>query len=179
MDDFFQVTDDAFQRSQAGSGDAFVAKLNLSGSALLYSTYLGGTSGDSGTCIAVDAAGNIYLGGQTYSTNFPWSGSAFQRSLIGGQFDTDAFISKLSNVPQILSASLTGKRLVLTGRDFSGGAVILLNGSPQATGHDRQNPTTALIARRAGKKISSGETVSLQVQNADGTLSNEIGFTRP
>jgi hypothetical protein len=179
MDAFFQGTDDAFQRSHAGSGDAFVAKLNLSGSALVYSTYLGGSSGDSGTSIAVDAAGNIYLGGQTYSTNFPVTTNAFQRSLIGGQLATDAFISKFNNVPQILSASLTGKRFVLTGRDFSGEAVILLNGSPQHTANDSQNPTGMLIAKRAGKKIPSGETVSLQVRNVDGTLSNEIGFTRP
>src|SRR5205085_3410427 len=54
-----------------GTFDAFVAKLNASGSALLYSTYLGGNSEDDGDGIAVDAAGSAYVAGQTASTDFP------------------------------------------------------------------------------------------------------------
>jgi hypothetical protein len=51
--------------------NVFVAKLNLAGSALVYSTFLGGSSGDTGSGIAVDSAGNAYVTGQTFSTNFP------------------------------------------------------------------------------------------------------------
>src|SRR2546421_11003 len=51
----------------AGSGDAFVAKLNASGSALLYASYLGGSALDRGFGIAVDAGGNAFLSGDTYS----------------------------------------------------------------------------------------------------------------
>jgi hypothetical protein len=179
MEDALPVTASAFQQSQAGSGDAFVAKLNSSGSALLYSTYLGGDLSDFGTCIAVDKAGNIYLGGETYSANFPVSANAFQSTLSGGHLDVDAFIARLKNVPGIMGVSVSGKRLVVSGEDFSGGAVILLNGSAQRTANDDQNPTTTLIAPRAGKRIASGGTVAIQVQNADGTLSNKVEFTRP
>jgi hypothetical protein len=53
------------------STDAFVAKLNPQGSALVYSTYLGGTGQDSGEGIAVDSANNVYVTGSTTSVDFP------------------------------------------------------------------------------------------------------------
>src|SRR6185295_8448630 len=57
--------------SNGGCFDAFVAKLNASGSALVYSTYLGGTGDDEARGVAVDSAGNAYVAGKTSSTNFP------------------------------------------------------------------------------------------------------------
>jgi hypothetical protein len=70
--DGFPVTPGAFQTK--GSFDAFVTKLNSTGSALVYSTYLGGTAGvDRGWAIALDDAGNAYVTGDTTSTNFPTS----------------------------------------------------------------------------------------------------------
>src|SRR5208337_802676 len=65
-------TANPLQPSYAGGPyDVFVAKLNPAGSALVYSTYLGGTSEDDGYAIAVDSAGNAYVTGTTASTNFP------------------------------------------------------------------------------------------------------------
>ncbi|MGO8792555.1 MAG: SBBP repeat-containing protein [Terriglobia bacterium] len=78
-------------------GDAFVAKFNptLSGSAsLLYFTYLGGALADSGTGIAVDASGNIFITGSTVSTNFPIAGAVFQPNYGGG--NSDAFVTELN-----------------------------------------------------------------------------------
>jgi hypothetical protein len=62
-----------YQAKSGGRGDAFVTKLSRSGTALVYSTYLGGNgSGDDwGWGIAVDASGNAYITGQTYSNDFP------------------------------------------------------------------------------------------------------------
>ena len=65
------------------AGDAFVLKLNPAGSALVYSTYLGGSQDDRGTAIAVDSSGNAYVGGTTLSTNFPVK-NAYQASYKGG-----------------------------------------------------------------------------------------------
>src|SRR5207249_1359241 len=62
----------AFQSTNKG-GDAFVIKLNASGNALIYCTYLGGTSNEFGNSIALDSEGNAYLTGQTLSTDFPTS----------------------------------------------------------------------------------------------------------
>jgi len=57
-----------------GNGDAFVAKLNNSGNGLVYSTYLGGSADELSRDIAVDGSGNVYITGQTYSTDFPTVG---------------------------------------------------------------------------------------------------------
>src|SRR2546425_1545635 len=69
----------AFQTALAGGSDAFVTKLDATGSALLYSTYLGGSGGDGGMFrIAVDSLGNAYVAGHTASTDFPVTVGAFQ-----------------------------------------------------------------------------------------------------
>ncbi|HST51572.1 MAG TPA: SBBP repeat-containing protein, partial [Pyrinomonadaceae bacterium] len=83
----------AIQGTFGGSSDAFVTKLSASGSSFVYSTYLGGSGGDSGAGIAVDSSGNAYVAGQAGSTNFPVTGGAFQTT-IGGS--ADAFITKLN-----------------------------------------------------------------------------------
>ena len=59
------------QSKLKGASSAFVAKLNPAGSALVYSTYLGGSAADNGSAIAVDGAGNAYVAGATISTDFP------------------------------------------------------------------------------------------------------------
>ena len=84
----FPTTAGAFQTNYGG-GDAFVAKLNAAGTALIYSTYL---SGGSGNGIAVDSAGNAYVTGEAGPTNFPTTPGAFGTSPMG----YDAFITKLN-----------------------------------------------------------------------------------
>jgi hypothetical protein len=59
------------QKSMGGLFDAFAVKLSPDGSKLLYSTYIGGSQGDRGDAIALDGAGNAYITGYTYSTDFP------------------------------------------------------------------------------------------------------------
>jgi hypothetical protein len=68
----------------AGTNDAFVTKLNAAGNALVYSTYLGGSSADEWARIAVDTSGNAYVTGQTWSSNFPTTPGAFQTSYQDG-----------------------------------------------------------------------------------------------
>jgi uncharacterized protein (TIGR03437 family) len=80
------------QATQGGSGDAFLAKLNAAGSALIYSTYLGGNGIDAGSAVALDAAANAYVVGSTFSTNFPVK-SALQAAR-GAQ--EDAFVAKVN-----------------------------------------------------------------------------------
>jgi len=82
----------AAQGSLGGGRDAFVSKLNSSGTALLYSTYLGGSGTDSGNGIAIDAGGAAYITGSTTSSNFPVLG-AYQGTLGGQQ---DGFVTKLN-----------------------------------------------------------------------------------
>ncbi len=85
-------TKNPFQGARAGSYDAFVTKLSPTGSALVYSTYLGGGGSDVGDGIVVDSTGNAYVSGQTTSTNFPTK-NPFRAANAGG---FDAFVTKLS-----------------------------------------------------------------------------------
>src|SRR3989442_4986804 len=83
----FPTTPGAFQTTLGGSVDAFVTKLNTLASgleSLVYSTYLGGRDGDFGLGIAVDAAGNAYLTGLTFSDNFPTTRGAVPTVFDGG-----------------------------------------------------------------------------------------------
>lgn len=77
----FPVTPHAFQKNLRGQNNAYVTKLNPSGSSLVYSTYLGGSSFDQGASIAIDVTGAAYVQGQTESTDFPTTPGAFQTTL--------------------------------------------------------------------------------------------------
>jgi N-acetylneuraminic acid mutarotase len=81
----------------------------------------------------------------------------------------------LDPAPKIINASVSGKKLFITGEDFDDGAVILLNGEEQKSKNDEQNPQTILIGKKAGKKIKPGDRV--QVRNPNGSLSEEFTFT--
>lgn len=88
----FPTTASALQKAFAGFGgntcnrlgDAFVAKINPSGTQLIYSTYLGGSLDDAGAAIAIDSAGNAYVAGTTLSTDFPATPGVFQGKFHGG-----------------------------------------------------------------------------------------------
>jgi hypothetical protein len=85
----------------SGVDDAFVTAFNADCSALLYSVYIGGSSYNFGYGIAIDPAGDAYIVGQTFSTDFPTT-NAFQTSLNGG---SDAFLAKI--LPALPSPVLT------------------------------------------------------------------------
>jgi hypothetical protein len=85
--------------SGGGSYDAFVTKFNPSGSALVYSTYLGGSGDDSGNGIALDSSGNAYVTGSTSSTNFP-TANPLQPASGGGSYD--AFVTKFNSSGSVL-----------------------------------------------------------------------------
>ncbi len=78
--------------TNAGGGDAFVAKLNPLGTGLLYFTFLGGAAADQGNAIAVDLLGDAFIGGATASTGLATGGVA-QPSPGGG---TDGFVAELN-----------------------------------------------------------------------------------
>jgi hypothetical protein len=88
----FPTSDGAFQRSNRGGIDAFVTKFSSTGAGI-YSTLLGGGSDDRAWAIAVDAKGNAYVTGDTYSDSFPNANAPYQRSRHGG---LEAFVSELN-----------------------------------------------------------------------------------
>src|SRR5262249_35976912 len=88
-------TANPLQPAFGGLSDAFVAKLNASGTALVYATYLGGSDNEDGLGIAVDIAGNAYVTGITYSSNFPTANPL--QPAYGG--NVDAFVAKIAVNP--------------------------------------------------------------------------------
>ena len=100
-------TASAYQSSYKNA-DIFVAKLAPSGSSLTYSTYLGGSSGDSAFGIAVDSAGSAYVTGRTISADFPVVAGAYQSKLDGNY---DVFVTKFTPAGNALvySTYLGGK----------------------------------------------------------------------
>jgi hypothetical protein len=108
----FPTTPGAPQPDYGGSGsDGFVAKLNPDGSALVYSSYLGGSGADFGSGIAVDTSGNAYITGSTNSSNFPVTGTAFQPVLHSTGGASNAFVAKIGdNTPPPPIPTSTGTK---------------------------------------------------------------------
>jgi hypothetical protein len=90
----FPTTSGVLQTTNGGEDDSFVAEIKSGGSALVYSTYLGGSGNDDALGIAVDAAGEAYVTGETTSTNFPTANAA--QKALGGSSATNVFVSKLN-----------------------------------------------------------------------------------
>src|SRR5262249_35113762 len=130
------TTANAFQPNYGGGpNDAFVTVLNPTGSGLVYSTYLGGTSYDWAQAIAVDGAGHIYITGETGSRDFPVQG-AFQETNNGS---SDAFVGELdpsaaTGPASLIYASYLGGSNIDTGYgiavDQYGDAIVVGQASP-------------------------------------------------
>ncbi|MBC7412933.1 MAG: SBBP repeat-containing protein [Bacteroidia bacterium] len=99
----YVTTTGAFQTTNNGSADAFVTKLNATGTTVIYSTYLAGSSFDNGKSIALDGVGNAYITGLTESTNYVTTTGAFQTTNNGV---IDAFVSKLEICPIVTTTQL-------------------------------------------------------------------------
>jgi Beta-propeller repeat len=106
------------QRTLGGVKDAFVTKLNDSGSQIIYSTYLGGNDVDTGNGIAVDAQGYAYVVGDTVSVNFPVI-NGYKSQLTGGQ---DAFVARINPAGTLLMFST-----YMGGHGIDHGAAITTN----------------------------------------------------
>jgi len=112
----FPTTPGAFQSGKfpklfPTTGSVFVTKFNATGTALIYSTYIGGSNDDEALAIAIDAEGNAYVGGTTYSSDYPVTSGAFQPTNHSVGI-SDAFVTKLNS---------TGTQLVYS--TYLGGSI--------------------------------------------------------
>ena len=152
LDRSFPVVN-AFQPNYGGgNNDAFVTKINASGSALVYSTYLGGgtillnSTDDWGQGIAVDSAGSAYVVGATYSPDFPFTAGAFNTPRSG----LDVFVTKFSpsGSSLVYSARIGGST-----RDNGLGIAVDGSGNAYFTGYTESQdsyPVTAGAFQRNG-----------------------------
>lgn len=171
----FPTTAGAFRTTLQGLIDAYVTKLNPSGSAIVYSTFLGGTDIDRGHDIEVDAGGNAYVTGEAVSGDFPTTAGAVQPGKAGGFSDT--FITKLN--PQgtglVYSSYLGG-----TGSEFPGRLALDTAGQAYLTGSTASFdfPTTAGAFQPV--KATNGSDAYITKVNASGTslvYSTHLGGT--
>jgi len=170
----FPVTPNAFQGTNhvTGSGSTvFVTKFNAAGSALVYSTYLGGTRGDSGAGIAIDSSGHAYVTGQSDSVDFPTTPNAFQATnhsaASGGT--ADAFVTELSTdgsalvYSTYLGGSFSDSGYGIAVND-SGNAFVV--GSTLSTDFPTANP---IQASNHGGRPGQCSNVFVTEFNADGS----------
>src|SRR5437667_430244 len=150
------------QAANGGVGDAFVSKLDATGSALLYSTYLGGSARDAASGIAVDGAGSAYVTGYTISTNFPTM-NPLQAAHGGGY--SHAFVTKLDAAG---SALLYSTYLGGSARDAASGIAVDGAGSAYVTGLTRSANFPTVNPLQAAYGGGHGGALVTQL-NATGT----------
>jgi uncharacterized repeat protein (TIGR01451 family) len=178
--------------SNAGLSDAFVTKIYAGGSSLSYSTYIGGNDDDRGVGIAVDASGNAYITGWTYSTNFP-TVSPIYGSNSGSN---DVFVAKISGVTPTSDLSITktdspdpvtaGNNLTYTvtvtnnGLDGATG-VVMTDTLPNGVAFVSATPTQGSCSQSAGvvtcdlgsiANAASGTITIVMTAMATGTITN-------
>ncbi len=150
----FPTTAGVFQGTSGGGYDAFVTKLNATGTSLVYSTYLGGSSSDRGSSIALDSSGNAYVTGSTISLNFP-TANPFQASCSLSPYGAycnggDAFVTKLN---------ATGNALVYS---------TYLGGNNGAEGH-------RIALDSFGNAYVTGDTASTDFPTTAGAFQTAFG----
>ena len=162
-----------YQGGTSGSPDAFVAELDAAGSALILSTYLGGSADDRAMGIALDSTGNIYVAGVTRSSDFPTTVAALQTLHHG---ERDAFITKLvpTGTNLVYSTFLGG-----TGADQANAIVVDASGNAFVTGFTQssdfptQNPVQTLLGISGGSFCGASpcsDAFVSQLNSAGGAL---------
>lgn len=153
----FPVTTSALQSAPNGAstGSAFVSKLNPQGTALIFSTYLGGTGGDAAYGLAVDSAGDAYIVGETGSTDFPVTAGAFETTISGG---STSFVAKLNSAG-------------------SGLAYATYLGGPGAVSYLCCDAAAAVAIDSAGNAYVAGTTYAPGFPVTPGAVQTKIGAT--
>ena len=152
-----------------GGDDAFVAKVDASGTALVYSGYIGGNGDDVGSGIAVDSAGNAYVTGSTSSdeTSFPATGGPDLTANGSG----DAFVAKISFVPPNSAPEARCRNLTVPAGPSCTASVSIDNGSFDPDGAD----TITLAQSPAGPYALGPTGVTLTVTDNHGAASSCTG----
>lgn len=143
------------QKTLGGTQDAFISQVNPTGTALVYSTYLGGSQSDAATSIALDQRDDAYVTGQTESSDFPVANPT-QMASGGGN---DAFVSELNSVGSLIfstylggslneNTNANGTGLAATGSIAvdSPGANVYVTGNTLSTNFPTKAPFQAAVA---------------------------------
>jgi hypothetical protein len=160
----FPITSGVYDRSISnGDTDVFVAKINAAGTALSYSTFLGGRNGvDFATGLKIDSSGNVYVTGRTSGSDFPTTASAYQTGVAGG----GSFVAKLSPTGTALTYSTYLRNATTRGIavDANGNAVVVGDAaSTFLTTAGGYQPTSSNASGRTGFAFKLNSTGSAAV----------------
>jgi hypothetical protein len=178
----FPVTSNALQPANAGGFDATLTELSPDGTKILYSTYLGGSGDDAldgnGT-IAIDPAGNIHLAGETGSTNFPITATAFQSVWANGDAGADSadmFYTVLGSgiigsVGPTSGGNTGDTTITVTGAGFEAGATcdLVLNGVTITATSTTVNATGTSITCTFALNGATAGAYNVVIADPDGT----------
>src|SRR5580698_6853968 len=147
----FPTTSDAFSQSPLSSnanGLVFVTKFDPTGTEALYSSYIGGTGGDFGFAVALDATGKIYVTGETDSTDFPTTPNALKPGPNAGNTNGTSFVFKIDPTlvgsASLLYSSYLGGTQSSTITEFGNGIATDSNGMAYVVGLTASQPGTGL-----------------------------------
>lgn len=123
------VSKNAYKASSVGGYDCFLAKVDINGSVLLYSSYIGGSNDDFANAMAIDPSNNIYITGYTNSTNFPTTVDVYSNSYKG---NSDCFVVKMNtDLPGLSYSTLIGGAY----GDYANAIAIDINRNAYITGY--------------------------------------------
>ncbi|MFX1254816.1 MAG: SBBP repeat-containing protein, partial [Promethearchaeota archaeon] len=130
--------ENAYDNTHNGGWDVFVLKLAPTGDDLVYSTYVGGSNDDQGWAIAVDTAGNAYVTGETWSSDFPITPNAYNDTYSGSW--RDVFVCKLTASGMLLNSTYVGGKT----EEIGTGITVDTAGNAYVTGYTSSTnfPTT-------------------------------------
>jgi hypothetical protein len=143
----YPTTSGVYNPNHNGALDVFVTKFNETGTELVYSTFIGGSSSDWSYGIAVDADGFVFIAGATESADFPIKGGAYDTSYNGG---IDAFVAKLNQKGTVLMLST------------------FIGGSAEDTGYD-------VVLGKDGEIFITGSTNSTDFPTTEGADDRTFG----
>ena len=123
-----------FQNTYGGNGDVFLSKVDNVGGSLLYSTYIGGTSGEIGWSVAVDMSENAYITGWTQSTDFPVNSIITPYQPIYGGGPKDLYITKIHTLSIFSAGFIYSSFLGGTNEDQGWGISLGIDGTPSIIG---------------------------------------------
>ena len=170
----FPTTPGAYSTTLPDGNAAFITKLNATGSALVYSTYLGGTtSGSLALGIAVDGAGAAYVSGLTAATDFPTTAGAFATTSSG---QADAFVTKLSPT----GASLTySTYLGGTGNESARAIAVASDGTAYVAGDTRSSDFPITLGAAYGGGVGDAFVTRLNASGTSLLFSRYLGGSGP
>jgi len=160
----FPVTSSGYQSSNIGNFDVFVSKLDPTGIALLYSTYLGGSDRDYSYSIAVDAMGDMYITGMSYSDNFP---NALYTNQFSNNGKADVFVAKLS--PPIIIELWIGRIYAIIESNY-----VYIDVAPMIITGRAFVPLRFITEAYGAKVIWDNETRSIQITFDDTKITMKI-----